>query len=195
MRIPYFEPDRLDTEQRSLYESLTTSQRVAQAPNVGSLVGMTDSAGHLQGPFNAMLCHPRLGLAIQELGRRLRFEGVLSERAREIVILIVAESERSDFEWAGHEKIAISVGVTEDEVEAIGRGEDVGFADPADRAAAELARALIRSGDVDDHEFRAHQESIGDDGVFEVSTTVGVYQLLAQQMRLFRVDAPPGPWA
>jgi 4-carboxymuconolactone decarboxylase len=195
MRIPYFDAHQLDATQQSLYDSLTTAQRSSQASSVGSIVGMTDSMGHLQGPFNAMLCHPKLGIAIQELSRQLRFDGVLSARTREILILIVAEFERSDFEWVGHERIAVSVGLTEDEVRALGRGEDVHFADPSDRAAAQLARALVKTGDTDDTLFALCQASIGDDGVFEVSTTVGVYQLLAQQMRLFRVESPPGPWA
>ena len=49
-----------------------------------SPVGLVDDQGRLQGPFNAMLFHPAIGMALQELGRALRFSGELPPRAREI---------------------------------------------------------------------------------------------------------------
>jgi 4-carboxymuconolactone decarboxylase len=52
----------------------------------------------------------------------------------------------------------------------------------------------VDTGDADDGTFDHARGVLGDAGVVEVSTTVGIYQLLAQQMRLFRVPSPPGPW-
>lgn len=195
MRIEHFRPDGLDAEQRRLYDTLTTGQRRAVHDTLPAAVHMTDAEGRLQGPFNAMLVHPGLGTALQEVSRRLRFEGHLPARTREIVILVVAAAEQSDFEWAAHAPIAASVGVDEQVVEGLGAGIVPDFDDLYDRAAAHLASALVNSGDVDDATFAAVQPVLGDDGVFEVSTTVGIYRLIAQQLRLFRVPAPPGPWA
>jgi 4-carboxymuconolactone decarboxylase len=193
VRLHHLRPDELDAEQRELYDVLTTGSR-AQVSFPRSDIGMTDGEGRLQGPFNAMLHHPRLGLAVQEVSRRLRFEGVLTDRAREIVILIVAASQRSDFEWAAHSTIAAMVGIGDDEIDAVAAGGDVAWADPAEAAAAALARSLVATGDADDDTYARATSLLGDAGVYEVSTTVGVYQLLAQQMRLFRVPGPRGPW-
>ena len=79
-------------------------------------------------------------------------------------------------------------------VEITARGELASFTDPTDRAAALLAHHLVTHGDADDETWAQVSEDLAVDAIFEVSTIVGMYQLLAQQMRLFRVDAPPGPW-
>jgi 4-carboxymuconolactone decarboxylase len=126
--------------------------------------------------------------------RRLRFEGVLPAPARELVVLVVAAAERSPFEWAAHAPIARSLGVPSADVDALAAGRAPGTTDPVERAAWRLARALVDGGDADDATWEAVHPVLGDAGVVEVSTTVGVYRLLAQQLRLFRVPAPPGPW-
>lgn len=195
MRITHFRPADLDADQRRLYDTLTTGERRAVHDSLPAEVRMTDAEGRLQGPFNAMLVHPGLATALQELSRRLRFEGRLPARTREIVILVVAATEQSDFEWAAHAPIAASVGVDAQAVEGLGAGIIPTFDDPYDRAAATLALALVNHGDVDDATYAAVQPVLGDDGIFEVSTTVGVYRLIAQQLRLFRVPAPQGPWS
>jgi len=120
---------------------------------------------------------------------------VLTLRIREIVILIVAASQQSDYEWGAHAPIARTVGITDAEIDAIGAQLPVGFDDPAEAAAAALARSLVTTGDSDDMSYDLAQRAVGDAGVIEVSTTVGFYQLIAQQLRLFRVPAPPGPWS
>jgi 4-carboxymuconolactone decarboxylase len=194
MRLPHLKPSDLDEDQQRLYDALTTGQRRAVHDELSTSVQLLDAQGRLQGPFNAMLVHPRLGYALQELSRQLRFEGHLPVRTREIVILTVAASEQSDFEWAAHSEIAARVGVAQADIAAIAAEATVEFDDPVDEAAAQLARWLVNHGDVDDDTYMRVQPELGDDGIFEVSTTVGVYQLIAQQLRIFRVDAPRGPW-
>src|SRR5262249_4328375 len=130
VRLHHFRPDELNTEQRELYDVLTKGSR-AQVSFPRTDIGMTDAEGRLQGPFNAMLHHPRLGFAVQEVSRRLRFEGVLTHRTREIVILIVAASQRSEFEWAAHASIAGMVGIADDEINALAAGDDIAWDDPA----------------------------------------------------------------
>lgn len=195
MRLPHLKPSDLDDDQRRLYDALTTGPRRAVHDALPAAVQMTDDEGRLQGPFNAMLMHPRLGFALQELSRQLRFDGHLSVRTREIVILTVAASEQSDFEWAAHAAIAERAGVRTEDIEAMAAELTVEFEDPRDEAAAQLALCIVNHGDVDDDTYMRVQPELGDDGIFEVSTTVGIYQLIAQQLRVFRVDAPPGPWA
>jgi 4-carboxymuconolactone decarboxylase len=194
MRLPHLRPDELDPEQRRLYDTLTTGERRAVHDTLGPDVRMTDAEGRLQGPFNAMLVHPGLGTALQEVGRRLRFEGRLPARARELVILVVAASEQSDFEWAAHEAIARSIGIDDDTIATLASEQEPDLDAPVEEAAMVLARSLVHHGDCDDDTYRRVLAVLGPDGVFEVSTTVGLYQLLAQQMRIFRVPGPPGPW-
>jgi len=195
MRVPHLRPDELDTEQRDLYDTINQGPRRSAHPGLQSPVGLVDADGRLQGPFNAMLFHPEIGTAVQELGRALRFAGKLPPRAREIAILIVAASEKSDFEWAAHAAIGAYLGLSTDEITALARADVIEFADPIEDAVARAARALVTTGDLDDEHYRAAADALGVRLLFELSTLVGLYRALALQMRLFRVPGPPGPWA
>ena len=194
MRLPHLRPDDLDAEQRHVYDTINQGPRRFAHEGMQSPVGLVDSEGRLQGPFNAMLFDPPVGMALQELGRALRFSGQLPPRAREIAILIVAESERSDFEWAAHAAIAAHLGVSATEIDALARADAVEFDDHVEQMVARATRALAASGDLDDETYRDAEAALGSAGLVELSTLVGFYRALALQMRLFRVPGPQGPW-
>jgi 4-carboxymuconolactone decarboxylase len=194
MRLPHLRPDELDSEQRDLYDTINQGPRRSAHQGLQSPVGLVDDEGRLQGPFNAMLFHPEIGTAVQELGRALRFAGKLPARAREIAILIVAASEQSDFEWAAHAAIGVYVGLNMEQIAALARAEAIEFADPVDAAVARATRALVTTGDLDDDHYHDAEGVLGAPLLFELSTLVGLYRALALQMRLFRVPGPPGPW-
>jgi hypothetical protein len=55
-----------------------------------------------------------------------------------------------------------------------------------------LAHALATRSDLTDAEYQAGRRSVGDEGLFELTTLVGYYATLALQLRVFRVPAPGG---
>jgi len=187
-------PDELNDEQRRLYDTVNQGPRRTAHQGLQSPVGLVDDEGRLQGPFNAMLFHPVVGMALQELGRALRFSGQLPPRAREIAILIVAASERSDFEWAAHAAIGAYLGLNGRELDTLARADVVEFEDPIEHVVARAAHALVASGDLDDEHYRTAETTLGAAGLVELATLIGLYQALALQMRMFRVPGPPGPW-
>jgi 4-carboxymuconolactone decarboxylase len=194
MRLAHLRPDELTAEQQQLYDTINRGPRRAAHPGLVSPVGIVDDEGRLQGPFNAMLFHPVVGMALQELGRVLRFSGQLPPRAREIAILIVATSERSDFEWAAHAAIGAHLGLSAEEIAALARADVVEFEDRIEGVVARAAHALVATGDLDDETYRASEAALGAAGLLELSTLIGFYRALALQMRMFRVPGPPGPW-
>ena len=185
-RLRQLEPAELNQEQRALYAELTGGPR-GQGRQAFSL---TDEAGRLEGPFNAMLLSPALGGALQALGARVRYSAGLSDRAREIAILTVGYGWHSAFEAFAHERVARALGMTEAEFAAIREGQFAQFDDPAERTAAALAHALVARGDLDDEEYGEGIRSLGEAGLFELTTLVGYYATLALQLRVFRVPAP-----
>ena len=194
MRLPHLRPAELTGEQRQLYDTINQGPRRAAHPGLLSPVGLVDDEGRLQGPFNAMLFHPAIGMALQELGRALRFSGELPPRSREIAILMVAASERSEFEWAAHAAIGAHLGLSAIDIDALARADGVDFEDPIEQVVARATRALVTDGDLDDEAYRAAEATLGAAGLVELSTLVGLYRALALQMRLFRVPGPSGPW-
>lgn len=176
-------PARLEGEALELYEQITTGPR-ASGPQHFPL---TRADGSLTGPFDAFLLNPRLGKALQAVGAAIRYEGSLTPRAREIAILTVAAAWDSDFERDAHEAVGRSVGLTEDELQAIRERRTPQVDDPVERVCAEVALALT-DGDVGDNLWSTAAEALDVPVIFELTTLVGYYATLALQLRVFRVS-------
>jgi 4-carboxymuconolactone decarboxylase len=191
-RVPKLAVEDLDADQRALYDAIARGPRSA-GPR---LFALTDPAGCLEGPFNAMLLSPALGGALQALGSAVRYRSALTDRAREIAILVVAWAWDSAFETYAHEAVARSVGLSATELAelaelaAVREGRWDEFDEPSERLVAATTTALVARGDLTDQEFTAARDGLGLPIVFELLTLVGYYATLALQLRVFRVGAP-----
>lgn len=180
-------PADLDPAQRAVHDAIAGGPRASAA----RVLPLADADGRLLGPFGPMLLSPALGGALQELGARLRYGTALSDRARELAVLLVAAHEDSAFERYAHELLGRQVGLTETELTELRRAQVPPLHDPHERAATEAVQALLLRGDLDDDEFAAVRESLGTAVLFELMTLVGYYRTLALQLRVLRIGAPP----
>lgn len=185
-RVPKLVPGELSGRQRELYEIIAGGPR-AQGPRAFAL---TDRDGGLEGPFNAMLLQPDVGTALQSVGAAIRYQGILPSRTRELAILIVAAHWDSEFERHAHEAAGLAAGLAAEELAAIRESREPDLADPSERAAVRACRALVRAGDLGDEEYAEAETALGTAGVFELTTLVGYYAMLALQLRVFRVGLP-----
>jgi len=183
-RLPRLRPADLDDDQRAVYDAVTGGRR-ARGPQLFRLV---DAGGALEGPFNAFLLQPRLGYAVQALGEAVRYETSLSDRAREIAILVTAVAADAAFEWYAHEALGRHAGLTDDELAALRDGRFEAFADEVEQVVAATVHALCVRGDLADDEYQRAADALGSPGVFELLTLTGYYLALAMQLRVFRVS-------
>jgi 4-carboxymuconolactone decarboxylase len=181
-REPRLRPDDLDGERRALYEAIAHGPR-RTGPQ---LFALTDGDGALRGPFNAFLLSPVLGDALQRVGAAVRYRTALTDRTREMAILLVAAHHDSAFERAAHEPVGRAAGVGDAEIAALREGRPPAVDDPHERACLTVTRALLH-GDVDDATWSACVPPLDEPTVFELTTLVGYYSTLALQMRVFRV--------
>lgn len=181
-RIPLLAPAALRPDQRALYDEICRGPRAsAERPS-----GPVDADGRLTGPFNAMLASPAVGGPLQRLGAALRYASTLPDVSRELVVLAVAAHHDCDYERVAHRQVAARLGVGEEAFAAIEAGESPA-AHPEAAVALDLARALLRHEQPDDDAFERLQADLGDAAIFELSTLVGYYSMLAVQLALFDV--------
>lgn len=181
-RIRPLPPTALTPDQAALYAAITGGPRAAGPQHFA----ITSADGSLRGPFDAMLRSPAVGAAQQELGAAIRYRTQLSDRARELAILLVAARWSSIFEREAHEAIALSLGFGDEELAAIA-GEDVSGLGGEELLVGRTVIALL-DGDLTDAEWHAARAAFGEGGVFELTALVGYYATLALQLRVFRVD-------
>jgi 4-carboxymuconolactone decarboxylase len=185
-RLAKLLPGSLDEDQRAVYDAVAGGPRAAGP----QLFRLLDEEGGLEGPFNAFLLQPRLGMALQAVGSAVRYETSLTDRAREVAILVVAAVRDSEFEWHAHEAVGRHVGLTDAEVEAVREARYDAL--PEDEAlVAGLAHELLETGDLDEDRYAEAVAGLGLTQLFELLTLVGYYDTLALQLRVFRVAAAP----
>lgn len=188
-----FEPGELTDEQRALYDELRTGPRV----NPKHPGGPVDVHGRLTGPFNAMLHGPRVGGPLQRLGAALRYESAIDDQVREMVILLIAGHHDCAVERVAHQRIARRLGISTEIIESLDRAEVPASFDEMDATAAsalELAKRMLTGNLPDDAEFEVLRQALGSRGIFEISSLVGYYWTLANQLALFAVEpADHGP--
>ncbi len=186
-RLHWYEPDELTGDQRQVYDRVLSGPR-----RLGSGVGLTDDAGRLHGPFNAMLAAPRVGLPMQELGAAIRYRGTLSDRERELAILMVAARWRSEFEWAAHELVAHRAGLDGSQTNAIAAGLTPERVTESETTVIDVVRSLIERNDLDSALFQRAVDQLGVEKVVETVGLVGYYEMLALSLRVFRVPLRVG---
>ena len=128
-----------------------------------------------------MLCHaPTFFPGWMDLGRAVLYEAQLPARLRELAILRVGHLCNSPYELHQHRKIALAVGITPEQVDAVGTEPGGPLFDPVDRAVLAATDQLVRDVRIDDERFAALRSLIGDQQVMELVISVGFYMMVAR---------------
>ncbi|MFE7278302.1 carboxymuconolactone decarboxylase family protein [Streptomyces sp. NPDC057623] len=186
VRLAGLLPGELDEQQAEVYSAITGGRRSAGRQSFA----LADEDGRLRGPFNAMLLSPPVGLAVQAVGSAVRYDSALTDRVREMAILAVAAHWGSTFEREAHEAVGRTCGLSDREMAALRVGAVPALADPAERTALRITHALILAGELTDEEYDEAVLTVGARGLFELTTLVGYYGMLALQLRVFAGEQP-----
>lgn len=189
-RLPWPTRDDLDPARREVYDAILSSRRPAGDGATAGPNLLHTAEGRLHGPFNMMVqASAPVGSALQRLGGALRFGGGLSDRVRELAILTVAAVRGSEFEWLAHTGAAAAAGLTDDQLEALARGDGALF-DGVDALVHAAVTELVSTGDLRQTSVERCRDELGAAGLVDLVVLVGYYQLLATALRTFRAPLP-----
>jgi 4-carboxymuconolactone decarboxylase len=166
--IPYADEDPRDERVRAVVERLPE-------PRI-NLFRMLANAPALIGPT-------------LRLGQAILTKGDLDPAVRELAILHTARLTDTDYEWAQHEAIARLVGVADDKIAAVGRGDLSSDAlDPRERLALELVGHLLGDGTPPPELVRRGERDFGRAELLELLLIAGYYAMLGGVMRAVELD-------
>jgi 4-carboxymuconolactone decarboxylase len=152
---------------------------------------IADSRGEVAGPFTVLLHVPELADRVQRLGAYLRYEAGLDRDVAELAILVTARACRSPFEWEEHEPIARASGVPDAVIRLVEDEADSASLVPRYRAVVDYVRELARSGGAADATYQVVLETLGVQGVVELTVLVGYYSMLAMTLNAHEVPMTP----
>jgi 4-carboxymuconolactone decarboxylase len=149
--------------------------------------------GALIGPFAPLLHSPGLLQPLQRTGEYIRWHSHISERLREMVILMVARHWDQGFEWTYHHPIAQKCGLSEETITAIAEDRRPTDLNGAGSCVWALTREVLSDGTASDSTVTEALRVLGAQDVIEYVATVGYYSTLAFVMNVARTSVPDGP--
>jgi 4-carboxymuconolactone decarboxylase len=169
---------------------ITSKDQVAQEHHdiVDAIVA---SRGALQGPFSMLLYCPELAGRVAHLGAFIRFEGDLDMRVRVLAAMTVAREFEAVYVWGAQTGGARRLGVPEETITAIREQHTRGMA-PEDAQIVEFTQRLLQKHRVDDATSAALQARLGNDGLLQLTGTIGYYSMLAMSVNACELEAAPG---
>ena len=129
---------------------------------------------------------------MMRLGRAILSKQRLSHRLRELLILLAMRLEDGKYEWAQHIEIALGVGITQTEIDAVHdlRLDDATFS-VAERAWLAFGRQVVEQVRVDQSTFDAVRAQASEAEIVEAIIAMSFYMTLARITEALEVDNDP----
>lgn len=178
-RIPLVDSEDLPPEYEDQLEVLSDPEDVPEQYRhllSSSTRNVFRTIGHLPGVLELF----------RSLGGTLWAGAGLSTRQRELLVLSVAREVDSAYIWHQHVRIALSDGLSEDEVLAIADADLSGF--PDEEAVLGRYAAAFARGDVDDELHADAAEKFDDETLVGIGLSASYYLVIARLMDGFDVE-------
>ena len=142
--------------------------------------------------FPTLARHAGLFRAWLPFGGFLLGRGVLPARERELLILRTGYNCASDYEWGQHVRLALSIGVSREEIERVAAGPDAPGWTPADATLLRAADELHVDSRIADRTWAELSESYDERGLIELAMLVGHYHMVAFALNSSGVELDEG---
>ena len=144
--------------------------------------------GEVLGVWSTCANAPRLCNAWLEFTDYLLRESSLPIRDRELLILRIGYLNQGAYEWAAHRGLALSVGISEDELKDITIGSSAGSWSEWDSALLKAAEELHEAALVSEETWATLSRQYDKRQMMEVVFTVGQYNLVAMYLNSLGVQ-------
>lgn len=129
--------------------------------------------------------HPDLTRPYLTFSFYLLTQSTLAPRLRELAVLRIAHLTACAYEWAEHVVMAKGVGLTEDDINALQRGE---ADDDFDRTVLSAVDELLTDNRISDQTWASLGEQFDTRQLMDFVFTVGGYHMLAMALNTFGVE-------
>lgn len=142
--------------------------------------------------FRVLVRYPELMKRVNALGGMFMAHSSLPSREREIVILRVSWSSGCEYEFAQHAPIGRRAGLTQEEIDLLGRPVDAGDWDEEDAALIRLTDEIVQDLEVSDETWDLVSRRHDVNQMMELVLLAGYYQMLAAFLQTLRVPLEEG---
>ena len=143
--------------------------------------------------FRVLLNHPKLAGHVSGLLTGLLFGATLDVRLRELVILRLGWCTESDYEWTQHWRVALQLGLSEEECLAVRDWRSFAGFDAADRAVLAATDETLASGTISPESWALCEEHVGGaEALLELVAAIGNWRMLSSMLRSLEIPLEDG---
>jgi alkylhydroperoxidase family enzyme len=147
--------------------------------------------------FQVLLRHPPLARVLYDLLAQLLGRNVLDARLRELVIMRIAWTTASVYEWTQHWPIATGVGVAPDDVLGVRDWQAHAGFGPAEQAVLAATDETLATGRISDETWQRCAAHLGDErALLELVAAIGTWHMISTLLRSLDIPLEDGtaPW-
>jgi 4-carboxymuconolactone decarboxylase len=164
------------------YDAMTPAQQ--EAYNL-----LMETRGRLPGPNKIYVHNPKLAKVMGPLGGYFRTGYSLSEREREIAVIVTNAHFHAAYPTNAHERAGKAAGLPADKVEAMLSGLPTAFDDEREQIVYEMAVALINARWVSKGLYDRAVKALGHEGITDVTCLMGFYSSVSMTLAFYDVPA------
>ena len=136
---------------------------------------------------------PKLARASLAVAQALRYDAVVSRADKELIILRATQLARGDYQFGQHRRLAISCGITVEQIESLPRWRESKLFSDRQRAVLAFADAMASPEGVDDATFDAMKAYFSNQEIVELTINAAYYGASSQISRTLRITAEGNP--
>ena len=166
-RLPLIDPETTTGDNRASFDRMTVKLNIFR-----------------------MMAHAETNMIpAMRLGNSILHRQKLSAVNRELLILQVAQLEGGAYEWRQHVPIALGLGVTQPQIDALERGAfDDGAFNAAERALLSFSREVVENVRVPDEVFARMRDHYTPQEIVEAILAIGFYMTMARLTEATETD-------
>jgi alkylhydroperoxidase family enzyme len=149
---------------------------------------MEESGRPVLNLFRVMAHAPQVGYRFLGLGNAILLKGVVPPNLRELAILRVGQLNQATYEWTQHVPIALRVGVRQTQIDALMHWENSSEFDEREKAVLKYTDEETKNIRVQDETFAAVRAILSEEGIVELTTTIGYYAMVCRILEALQVE-------
>jgi len=173
-RVPYLNREDLPEADRDIFDNLS-----AERGSVGNI-------------FRALANTPNLLRAFLRMGAELRHKTALDPKLRELAICTVGMLTEAQYEFVHHWNLALSVGVSRDQLQALTDWEKSPSFSDHERAVIRYAVEATNNVRVTDATWNALKTFLDTRRIMELVQNVAFYNMVVRVLEPVGVELEPG---
>jgi alkylhydroperoxidase family enzyme len=138
---------------------------------------------------------PKLARHSLALAQALRHDAVVSRADKELIILRATQLARGDYPFGQHRRLAISCGITVEQIESLARWRESNLFNERQRAVLAYVDAMVSPDGVDDATFGAMNKFFTPQEIVELTMNAAFYTSSSLISRTLRITAEGNPKA